>query len=158
MKVYDEARTGAVLRARQLRRSSTDAEKRLWRALRSKLPQFKWRRQMPVGPYFADFACFAEKLIIELDGGQHATAADYDAERTRFLETQGYRALRFWNNDVLSNTDGVLECIARTLSLGRGNDQRKLRKNEAERSSSPSRACGAGPSLSQGRGELEACQ
>ena len=64
MKVYDEARTGAVLRARQLRRSSTDAEKRLWRSLRSKLPQFKWRRQMPVGPYFVDFACFAEKLIV----------------------------------------------------------------------------------------------
>jgi very-short-patch-repair endonuclease len=140
MKVYDEARTGAVLRARQLRRSSTDAEKRLWRSLRSKLPQFKWRRQMPVGPYFVDFACFAEKLIVELDGGQHADAADHDIARTRFLAAQGFRVVRFWNTDVLSNTNGVLERIAQELSA------------------SPSHAFGAGPSLSQGRGELEACQ
>jgi adenine-specific DNA-methyltransferase len=95
---------------------------------------------MPVGPYFADFACFAEKLIIELDGGQHVDATDHDIERTRFLVAQGYRVIRFWNNDVLSNTDGVLERIAESVST------------------SPSHACGAGPSLSQGRGELEACQ
>ena len=140
MKVYDGARTGAVLRARQLRRSSTDAEKRLWRSLRSKLPQFKWRRQMPVGPYFVDFSCFAEKLIVELDGGQHADAVDHDIARTRFLAAQGFRVVRFWNTDVLSNTNGVLERIAQELST------------------SHSHAFGAGPSLSQGRGELEACQ
>ena len=71
---------------------------------------------MPIGPYFADFACFAEKLVIELDGGQHAAASTQDASRTRFLEAQGYRVLRFWNNDVLDNSDGVLEVIASELS------------------------------------------
>ncbi|HXG80904.1 MAG TPA: endonuclease domain-containing protein [Sphingomicrobium sp.] len=133
MKVYDEARENAFRRARQLRRDSTDAEKRMWRALRSSLPQHKWRRQMPIGPYFADFACFAEKLVIEIDGGQHAEARDYDAARTRFLEAQGFRVIRFWNNDVLGNIDGVLQAIDAELS-------------------SPSRSKAAGPSLSQGRG------
>lgn len=134
MRNYDEARTGAVNRARQLRRDSTDAEKRIWRALRSSLPEFKWRRQMPVGPYFADFACLAEKLIIELDGGQHAQAIAYDASRTRYLEAQGYRVIRFGNNDVLGNVEGVIQAVTNELS------------------SSPSRSKAAGPSLSQGRG------
>lgn len=139
MRTYDEAKKGAFIRARQLRRESTEAEKKLWRELRSKLPQYKWRRQMPIGPYFADFACFAERLVIELDGGQHANAVTYDDARTRFIEANGYRVLRFWNNDMLSNTNAVLERIAQVLS-------------------SPSRSCAAGPSLSLGRGELEACQ
>ena len=116
MKNYDEARTGAVLRARQLRRDSTDAEKLVWRALRSGLPTHKWRRQMPVGPYFVDFACFSERLVIELDGGQHAEAVDYDAARSRYLEAQGYKVVRFWNNDVLGNIDGVIEEVAARLS------------------------------------------
>jgi very-short-patch-repair endonuclease len=159
VKVYDEARTGAVQRARQLRRASTEAEKRLWRALRAKLPRFKWRRQTPIGPYVVDFACFAEKLVIELDGGQHASAVGYDEARSRIIEAQGYRVLRFWNNDALSDTDGVLELIAQSFSLGRGEEQRKLRKGEEEgMSTSPSHSCAAGPSLSHGRGELERCQ
>jgi very-short-patch-repair endonuclease len=152
---YETARTGASLRARQLRRDSTEAEKRLLRALRSKLPPYKWRHQMPIGPYFADFACFSEKLVVELDGGQHADAAEYDAARTRFIESNGYRVLRFWNSDVLSNSDGVLEEIS--LSLGRGKEQRQLREGEVDsaQSSSPSHALKrAGPSLSQGRGEV----
>jgi very-short-patch-repair endonuclease len=124
VKTYDEAKTGAVLRARQLRRDSTKAEKRLWRELRAKLPQYKWRRQMPVGPYFADFACFAERLIVELDGGQHAEALEYDEARTRFIGAQGYCVLRFWNNDVLANIDGVLTRVAEVLSQGRGRLER----------------------------------
>ena len=134
MKTYDHARTGAVLRARTLRRNATDAEKHLWRALRQQLPGHKWRRQMPVGPYIVDFACFAARLIIEVDGGQQAAEADKDAARTRFLQAQGYRVLRFWNPDVLKLTDGVIEQIAAALP------------------SSPSHAFGAGPSLSHGRG------
>jgi very-short-patch-repair endonuclease len=130
VKTYDKAKTGAVQRARQLRRSSTDAEQRLWRAVRSKLPAYKWRRQMPIGPYLADFACFAEKLVIELDGGQHADAISYDEVRSRFIQAQGYRVLRFWNNDILTNTDGVLDRIAQSLSLGRGKEQRKLPEGE----------------------------
>ena len=134
MLTYDRARTGSVARARELRRNSTDAEKKFWRAIRAGLPQLKWRRQMPVGPYFADFACFAEKLIIELDGGQHAEATEKDAVRSRFFGEQGYRVIRFWNNDVLANIDGVIERIA------------------AEITTSPSRSKTAGPSLSRGRG------
>lgn len=103
---------------------------------------------MPVGPYIADFACFAEKLIIELDGGQHASAEAYDERRARFIEAQGFRVLRFWNNDVVSNTDGVLHRIGESLSLGRGMEQRQLRKGEVDfnmqESTSPSRPS-AGP-------------
>ena len=117
MKTYDEARTGASLTARELRQNSTHAEKLLWRALRERLPQFKWRRQMPVGPYFADFACFSGRLIIELDGGQHCSGASqaYDAARTRFLEGEGYRVIRFWNNELIDNFDGVLANIASSM-------------------------------------------
>ena len=157
VKIYEQANTGAVLRARRLRRDSTEAEKRLWGALRAKLPAYKWRRQMPIGPYIADFACFAERIIVEVDGGQHATTEQYDIERTDFLKAQGYRVLRFWNNDVLSNTDGVMERIAESLSHGRGNEQRKLRKGEVE-PSSPSHSLVAGPCLSRERGSLEPCQ
>ena len=98
--------------AAQLRTQSTDAEKRLWGALRNRqLAGYKFRRQFPIPPYIADFICLEMRLIIELDGGQHADAAAYDAARTAFLEQQGFRVLRFWNNDVLGNTEGVLEEI-----------------------------------------------
>jgi very-short-patch-repair endonuclease len=93
----------------------TVPERVLWRAVRKALPEHHWRKQVPFGRYFADFASHSAKLVIELDGGQHAAAERYDAERTRFLEAQGYRVLRFWNNDVLSNTAGVLERIAGEL-------------------------------------------
>jgi very-short-patch-repair endonuclease len=153
VKTYDEAKTGAVHRARQLRRASTEAEKKLWRALRTKLPHCKWRRQMPVGPYFVDFTCFAERLVIELDGGQHADAAAYDGVRTKFIEAQDFTLLRFWNNEVLSNTDGVIERIAESLSLREREGGAKRREGEVETAStSPSHAFGAGPSLSHGRG------
>jgi very-short-patch-repair endonuclease len=98
----------------------TKSERVLWRALREALPEWHWRKQVPLGPYFADFASHSAKLIVELDGGQHATAADRDADRTRFLEGEGFRVIRFWNNDVLSNTEGVLECIAHSISQGSG--------------------------------------
>ena len=116
MKTYNEAATGAVLRARELRRDSTECEKLLWNGLRTKLRDHKWRRQMPVGPYFVDFACVAEKLVIEIDGGQHAIAEGYEATRTRFLQAKGYRILRFWNNEVSENVEGVLQRIAASLS------------------------------------------
>ena len=116
MRTYDHQPSGTIDRARQLRRDSTEVEKILWRALREKLPSAKWRRQMPIGPYFADFACFASRLVVELDGGQHADASEYDRARTRLIEGQGYCILRFWNNDVTERMDGVLETIATALS------------------------------------------
>jgi very-short-patch-repair endonuclease len=92
----------------------TKPERVLWRALRLALPDYHWRKQVPLGPYYADFASHSAKLIIEVDGGQHATAAR-DAERTRFLESEGFRVLRVWNNDVLGNTDGVVQIITEEL-------------------------------------------
>ncbi|MEE2567450.1 endonuclease domain-containing protein [Hyphobacterium marinum] len=103
--------------ARQLRRTPTDAETRLWRYLKNRnLEGWKFRRQAPIGPYVADFFCPDAKLIIEADGGQHALEVARDARRTRWLESEGYRVIRFWNNDILSNTDGVLTVILEALS------------------------------------------
>ena len=104
-------------RARNLRRYQTDAEKRLWRYLRNRgLEGRKFRRQHPVGPYIVDFACLEKRLIIELDGGQHALQSEKDAERTEYLESRGFRVLRFWNNQVLKETSAVLEVILSVLA------------------------------------------
>jgi very-short-patch-repair endonuclease len=134
MRSYTGQPSGTVPRARALRRDATEAEKVLWRGLRA-LSGTKWRRQVPVGPYFADFLCFGAKLIVEADGGQHADAAEYDARRTRFLEAQGYRVIRFWNNDVLANLNGVLEQIS--LSLGEREGGAKRRESEGDELSRP---------------------
>jgi very-short-patch-repair endonuclease len=116
MRTYHNQLSGTVSRARGLRRTATDAEKRLWRGLRDTFPLAKFRRQVPVGPYFADFFSFSARLIIEVDGGQHADAVPYDETRTAFLERNGYRVIRFWNNDVLTNLDGVLTMVGNALS------------------------------------------
>jgi very-short-patch-repair endonuclease len=106
--------------ARGLRRRQTDAERRVWTRLRDRrLLRVKFVRQLPIGPYIVDFCCREAKLVVELDGGQHATATAYDAERARFLERLGYRVLRFWDNEALGNTDGVLERIAQALTCAR---------------------------------------
>jgi very-short-patch-repair endonuclease len=96
-----------------LRHSPTDAERKLWYLLRSLKPLgMHFRRQAPIGIYIADFVWHAEKLVIELDGSQHAEVrASYDKQRTKWLESQGYRVLRFWNNDVLKTSRGVGEAI-----------------------------------------------
>jgi very-short-patch-repair endonuclease len=102
--------------ARKLRSETTDAEGRLWRALRNRqMHGFKLKRQVPFGPYIADFICIEAKLIIEADGSQHAERIADDELRTQYFEGAGYRVLRFWNNDVLQNMEGVLETIAATL-------------------------------------------
>ena len=99
----------------------TEAEQRLWRYLRGRQSEgAKFRRQEPVQNCIADFLCVEAKLIIELDGGQHGEQIEADAERTRQLEAAGYTVLRFWNNDVLANTEGVLEEIRRTLLIANG--------------------------------------
>jgi len=103
-------------RARELRNSATDAERRLWQHLRLRqLGGFRFRRQVPVGGYIADFTCPEVKLIVELDGRQHLERMAYDARRTRALEAKGYKVLRYWNDDVLMRTHAVLEDILRKL-------------------------------------------
>ena len=95
---------GAHDRARALRQNMTDAERSIWRILRSaQVDGHRFRRQVPFGKYIADFVCHSTRLIIEIDGGQHERLSPDEAKRTRFLEDQGYRILRFWNNEVLSN-------------------------------------------------------
>jgi len=117
-------------RARALRRNPTETEKLLWRALREAFPHAKFRQQVPMGPYFADFCSHGAKLIVEADGGQHAEAAAYDAQRTRFLESEGYKVLRFWNNDVLGNISGVISTIAPHIPsppVGEGGPKGRMR-------------------------------
>ncbi len=93
----------------------TDAERRLWSLLRGRrLSGYKFRRQRPVGPFILDFACVEHRLVIEADGGQHADNRA-DQRRTEWLERQGWRVLRFWNNDILSNPNGAADVILRAL-------------------------------------------
>jgi very-short-patch-repair endonuclease len=98
--------------ARTLRKNPTDTEKLLWKHLqRKQLCELKFRRQQPIGNYIVDFICFEKKLIVELDGGQHAIEQEKDKERDEWLRSEGYKVLRFWNTDVLQNLEGVLETI-----------------------------------------------
>ena len=105
--------------ARRLRRDATEAEKRLWRALRELPVEYRFRQQHPIGRRVVDFACPACKLVIELDGGQHAVREAADEMRTLELGQNGYKVVRFWNNDVLSNTAGVIAVILRELEGGK---------------------------------------
>ena len=104
--------------ARSLRRKPTDAERKLWFALRDRrFARFKFRRQQPIGPYIADFACFGVKLIIELDGDQHGSdrGVAYDAARTRFLEKDGFRVVQLPNHEVHRNFQYICDVIAHHL-------------------------------------------
>jgi len=100
--------------AKTLRKRLTDTERVLWRYLRAKqIEGLKFRRQEPIGKYIADFVCHEKRIVVEVDGGQHSIDKDRDNERDGWLKEQGYKVLRFWNNDVLMNIDGVLEVIRR---------------------------------------------
>jgi very-short-patch-repair endonuclease len=102
--------TTTLENSRRLRRDMTDAERKLWQCLHGgQLDGLKFRRQHPVPPYIADFCCTAEKLIVELDGSQHNEQKD--ATRTRYLESQGWKILRFWDHDALQQTEAVIEAI-----------------------------------------------
>jgi very-short-patch-repair endonuclease len=104
------------IRARELWKNLTDAERLLWRKLRFwQVEGFKFRRQQPLGRYIVDFVCLEKRLVIEIDGGQHARQANYDTERDAWLRDEGFSVLRFWNDDLLKNIDGVLEVIAKNL-------------------------------------------
>ncbi|WP_260597719.1 endonuclease domain-containing protein [Sphingomonas endolithica] len=108
---------GSIARARELRRNSTLAEAKLWSALRGgSLDGHKFRRQQRIGPFYGDLVCQAQRLVIEIDGDTHAQTELYDAQRTAFLEREGYRVLRFTNGDVMGNVDGVAEVIRAALA------------------------------------------
>jgi very-short-patch-repair endonuclease len=115
--------------ARKLRQEQTDVEKILWFQLRNRqLNSVKFKRQQRIGQYIVDFVTLEKKIIIELDGGQHntETGKTLDAERTKWLESEGYQVIQFWNNDVTENLENVLETIMNALTLalspnGRGN-------------------------------------
>lgn len=118
----------------------TDAERRLWYRLRAhRLEGIKFKRQIPIGQYVADFACMDRKLLVEVDGGQHAQSTS-DAERTKWLEDQGFRILRFWNNEVLNETDAVLGVILAAVTAA---------------GPSPGAPVGAPPSPRWGEGKKE---
>lgn len=106
-----------VRRARRLRTEATDAERHLWNRLRAQqIDGQRFRRQVPIGPYIADLVCLKGRLIIELDGSQHANDVARDSERTAWLASQGFRVLRFWDNEVLMETDGVVDWIHAALA------------------------------------------
>ncbi len=108
----------ALNNAKALRTNQTEAEQRLWYHLRAhRFMELKFKRQKPMGRYIVDFVCVERRLIIELDGGQHAEQAEYDQYRDAWLRSQGYVVLRFWNNEIMQQLEGVLEQIRRTLTL-----------------------------------------
>jgi very-short-patch-repair endonuclease len=129
-------------RARRLRREQTDTESKLWARLRSRqLIGFKFRRQFVIGPFITDFCCFKRRLVVELDGGQHAGKSTADEQRSAFLRSRGYRVLRFWDNEVMGDIDAVLQQILQALDdsnpapdpspvpspTGRGSDKENAR-------------------------------
>lgn len=113
--MHNQPTPNAQANARVLRRGMTDSERRLWSHLRMEQLGVKFRRQHPVGNYVADFACLDPKVIVELDGSQHADQADYDAKRDAFLEELGFSVLRFGSNEPYVNLEGVLTVIAHEL-------------------------------------------
>jgi crossover junction endodeoxyribonuclease RuvC len=100
---------------RTLRRDATDAEKRVWHLLRSRQASAKFRRQQSIEGYVVDFVSFEHRLVIEIDGGQHGDMDEYEQRRTRCLEANGFRILRFWNNDVMENPEGVFDTIVAAI-------------------------------------------
>jgi very-short-patch-repair endonuclease len=106
----------SIENARRLRKTLTEAEQKLWSALRQRqIGGYRFRRQVPIGDFVVDFACLSECLIIEIDGGQHAENREQDDARTAWLGSRGYRVIRFWNNEVLGNLDGVVRVILSAL-------------------------------------------
>jgi very-short-patch-repair endonuclease len=103
--------------ARQLRGTATEAELRLWSAIRRRqLDGLRFRRQVPLGRFVVDFVCYDVRLVVELDGGQHSDSQDDDAARTQWLESRGFRVVRFWNHEVFENLNGVLDVIGETAA------------------------------------------
>ena len=129
-------------KAQELRQHSTDAEQSLWKRLRNRqLAGYKFRRQVPIGKSIVDFVCFERKIAIEVDGGHHSEQARYDADRTTWLESQGFRVLRFWNHEVQTDVEAVQEALLIAL----------LESSPSPNSPSPQ------PSPVKGEGEKSGC-
>lgn len=112
----DKGYSRPTSRSRQLRANPTEAERALWQRLRSRqLHGVRFNRQFPIGQFICDFVSRERRLVVELDGGHHAQAAEYDERRTRFIQAQGYQVVRFWNSDVLDNMESVLMRIGEVL-------------------------------------------
>jgi very-short-patch-repair endonuclease len=138
-----EATSARTIRARALRARMTDAERKLWFALRDRrFANFKFRRQVPVGPFIADFLCYPARVVVEVDGGQHADSTT-DRRRDRWFAANNFLVLRFWNNDVLSNLEGVLTSILQTV---------------LEQTPHPDRASRGRPSPARGEGRERAAR
>jgi very-short-patch-repair endonuclease len=109
-----------IFRARELRTSQTEAERVLWSSIRNhRLDGFGFRRQHPIGAYFVDFVCLGQRLVVELDGGQHLESVEHDEKRTEFLNESGFQVIRFWNNQVMAEIGGVKEAILLALTQSR---------------------------------------
>ena len=122
----DKAYSRPTARARELRANATDAERVLWPAISArKVAGVRFNRQVPIGPYICDFVSKSLRFIIEVDGGQHSP--DVDTPRTAYLEREGYRVLRFWNNDVLSKLDGVISRITDEIANMPSPDPSRMR-------------------------------
>ena len=113
--------------ARSLRKNMTNVERLLWGELRCRqLQGFKFRRQHPLGRYIVDFVCIELKLVIELDGGQHSEQQDYDERRSQWLGQRGFKVVRFWNNDVIENLEGVMERLCCCLPSSRPSPLKRM--------------------------------
>lgn len=133
MRLYTNQPIGTVSRARQLRRDASEPERRLLRALREAFAELKWRHQAPVGPFYVDILCFSERLAVEVDGDTHADLEQRDAARTAMIERDGYRVVRFTNEDVMNNLDGVIDAVAKSLSRREREGAPQARKGEGEK-------------------------
>lgn len=110
-------KSDSLANAKYLRKNQTDAERKIWRNIRNRqLGDFKFKRQYPMGPYILDFVCIDRKLVVEIDGGQHMERREKDRKRTQYLESRGYRVIRFWNDQALKETPAVLESILECLN------------------------------------------
>jgi len=114
--MLDKGYKRPTARARELRIGATDAERKLWPCLSARqIAGVRFNRQVPIGPFICDFVSRGMKLVIEVDGGQHGWRTEEDEKRTKYIEAQGFRVIRFWNNDVIENLDGVVREIERVL-------------------------------------------
>jgi len=116
LSLNDKGKNKLLINARKMRGEASDAESLLWQQLRARrLSGYKFRRQVVIEPFIVDFVCIEAKLIVEADGGQHMEQHEYDAQRTKILDSKGYTVIRFWNHDILSNIDEVLAVIMEAL-------------------------------------------